>query len=536
MGALCSVLRSRSKAVAILLVFAFLWRRRRRNRLVKNVAAEVAAAARTSPLLLLSATALAARIRRREVTALELIEASIAQITSVNTKLNAVVFPMFDRARTQARLADARLAQCTDVSTLPPFHGVPIAIKEVFEMEGTPWTAGLMTRRGKLGTSTCPAVSRLEDAGFIPMGKDNISENCMWMESANKVYGWTNNPYDLDRTVGGSSGGTAAIVSACGAPCGLGSDVGGSIRIPAFFNGLYGHKPTGGAVPNTGTHPPCHDAVQRYCQLGPLVRHPEDLMPMLRIVAGPDAGDSECRDFEWGDPQMADVSSLTILNCMELHGSPIISARDGELRAAQLRVCDALRHQGCQIREVGLAEFPELKYAFDIWASMLGSAQPRPFRVLLSEGKKPLWVVWELLKWAVGRSDHTLPALGLALLEQVPEQMPAATARFVQLGLQLKERLAKELTGNTVLLYPSLPNPAPKHRHLLLGVTDAAATAIFNVMELPVTAVPLGLSSNGLPLGVQVVAAHGQDQLSIAVALELHKHFGGWHAPRPPVA
>src|SRR5207237_4871758 len=146
-----------------------------------------------------------------------------------------------------------------------------------------------------------PTVGGLRAAGAIPLGVTNLSELCMWMESNNRVYGRTGNAYDPRRTAGGSSGGEGAIVGAAGAPFGLGSDIGGSIRMPAFFNGVFGHKPTGGLVPNSGQFPMAHGPALRYLTTGPIARHAEDLMPLLRILAGPDGDDAGCVAMELGD-------------------------------------------------------------------------------------------------------------------------------------------------------------------------------------------------------------------------------------------
>src|SRR6185503_363040 len=153
---------------------------------------------------------------------------------------------------------------------------------------------GLVARKGRLATQDAVAVARLRAAGAIPLGVTNVSELCMWMESDNRVYGRTNNPYDQARTVGGSSGGEGAIIGAGGAPFGVGSDIGGSIRIPAAFCGVVGHKPSGRLVPNTGQFPPAEGPANAYLGTGPLVRRVRDVWPLLRVMAGPDGHDPVC--------------------------------------------------------------------------------------------------------------------------------------------------------------------------------------------------------------------------------------------------
>ncbi|MFW5740001.1 MAG: amidase, partial [Myxococcota bacterium] len=238
------------------------------------------------PLLTLSATRLARMIRTRAVSSREVVDAHIRHVEAVNPALNAMVADRFEQAREEARAADERVAR-EDPSELPPLFGVPCSIKEAFALEGMPNTAGLVSRVGSRATTDATAVRRLRAAGAIPLGVTNVSELCMWMESDNRVYGRTRNPYDLGCTAGGSSGGEGAIIAAGGTPFGLGSDVGGSIRMPAFFNGIFGHKPTGGLIPNTGQFPIAHNEARRYLTTGPLCRRAEDLYPLVQILAGP---------------------------------------------------------------------------------------------------------------------------------------------------------------------------------------------------------------------------------------------------------
>ena len=240
------------------------------------------------PLLLASAQQLARQIRQREVTSEQVVGAHIAYLRRVNPRLNAIVHDRYEAALREARLADQRTAEGGE---LPPLHGVPCTIKECFAFEGMPHTSGLMARRGRVATADAPAVARLRAAGAIPLGVTNLSELCMWMESNNRVYGRCHNPYDLGRTAGGSSGGEGAVVGAGGSPFGLGSDVGGSIRMPAFFNGVFGHKPSPGLVPSSGQHPPAYGRIWRYAVTGPICRRAEDIYPLMRVLSGPHDSD-----------------------------------------------------------------------------------------------------------------------------------------------------------------------------------------------------------------------------------------------------
>src|SRR3954453_3558182 len=248
-----------------------------------------------------SAIALARAIRDGELTSREVVEAHVAHARWLNPSLKAIAADRFEAALVDADAADEVRRRGGD---LPPFHGVPCTIKESFAVEGMPNAAGLVHRADLRAEADAPAVARLRAAGAIPIGVTNTSEATMWIESSNRLYGRTNNAYDAKRTAGGSSGGEGSAVGAGFAPIGLGSDIGGSIRLPAFFNGVFGHKPSPGIVPSAGPFPApsSHRASSQILAMGPLARRAEDLMPFLRAVAGRDAGDPVSRDVALGDP------------------------------------------------------------------------------------------------------------------------------------------------------------------------------------------------------------------------------------------
>src|SRR5215213_7582058 len=285
------------------------------------------------PLTHRSATELAAAIRAGEASAREVVEAHVALLRRVNPTLNAVVADRYDAALAEADAADARVAAAEDPATLPPLHGVPCTIKESIALAGMPNCAGLVARRHHRSDTTAPAAQRLIDAGAIPLGVTNTSEMTMWVESENRVYGRTNNAYDPRRTAGGSSGGEGAAVGSGGSPMGLGSDIGGSIRLPAFFNGVFGHKPSPGLVPNTGQWPNATGEAARLLTLGPLARRAEDLMSFLRIVAGPDGQDERCVPTSLGEPDEVALDGLPVLVSDDAAWRPV----KGELRDARER-------------------------------------------------------------------------------------------------------------------------------------------------------------------------------------------------------
>ena len=474
------------------------------------------------PLLLHSATRLARMIRTGEVSSLAVVDAHIARLERVNPRINAVVHERFDEARTEARRADRTLAR-EGPDGLPPLHGVPCTIKEAFALTGMPNTSGLVARRGVVARRDATAVARLRAAGAIPLGVTNVSELCMWMESHNKVYGRSRNPYDDRRIVGGSSGGEGASVGAGGSPFGLGSDIGGSIRLPAHFNGVFGHKPTGGLVPGTGQFPIACGAALRYLTTGPLARRAEDLMPLLRILAGPDGEDAGCRELPLGDPAEVDLAELTVL---DVRGNGAVRVRR-DIRRARRRCVGFLRELGALVERPRL---PDLKRSFEVWAAMMAAAGGPSYRELLGQGR-PIRVRRELLRTLLGRSPFTVPSVGLALLEQVPERLPGRADETVRLGERLRHELSTRLGPRGVMIYPTYPSAAPRHRVPLLPPWGWVYTAVVNVMELPSTHVPMGLNARGLPVGVQVIGGHGCDHVTIAVAQALERRFGGWVPP-----
>ena len=465
----------------------------------------------------LSAAQLAAAIRRRDTSSREVVEAHIEVLERSRT--NAIAADRFEQARAEADEADRRVEEGAD---LPPLHGVPCTIKETIALRGMPNCAGVVSRRDYRCEETAPTARRLLDAGAIPLGVTNVSELALWIECENRVYGRTNNAYDPKRIAGGSSGGEGAAIGSGGSPIGLGSDIGGSIRIPAFFNGIFGHKPTPDLVPITGIFPTTHGEAARLLGLGPMARRAEDLMPVLRIIAGPDGHDPRVRDVELGDPAEVSLEGLDVV--LSDHASIVPVSR--ELRDARERAAGALAALGARVRRERLTS---LRRALELYvAALQDGAGVSVSEILHEAGTPPL-----TLRSALRRGGpHTVQTRILVATERLADLVPASrTRRALAAGRSLAEEMAA-IIDRGVLLHPPFGRVAPRHSTTVGRGWVVTPAAVFNLLGLPVTQVPLGLNERGLPLGVQVVAGFDRDHVSIAVAVELERVFGGWVPPR----
>jgi fatty acid amide hydrolase 2 len=402
--------------------------------------------------------------------------------------------------------------------------GVPCTIKESFAVAGMPHTSGSLARKDVVAKQSATAVQRLLDAGAIPLGVTNTSELTLWIESENRVWGRTNNAYDPERTAGGSSGGEGASIGSGFAPFGLGTDIGGSIRLPAFFNGVFGHKPSGGLVPYTGHYPFPNERGARLLGCGPLTRQAEDLMPVLRVVAGPDGIDETVREVELGDPDEVPIEGLRVVISDDATLLPVSL----ELRNARIHAARALREAGADVVRVSL---PAVKTVIQPYLNAM--RESGGLRELLTEGGTQLPGFGRLLGDAIrGRSPYTTPLLMTLASENLAAHVPE---RFERRALAVEKELAEQVAeaiGDGVLLHPPFSRIAPRHGRTVGRPWMIAPMALFNLLGLPVTEVPLGLNPDGLPLGVQVAAGRDRDHVSIAVAAALERSFGGWVPPR----
>lgn len=484
-----------------------------------------------NPLLLKSATTLARMIRNHEVKSEEVVKAFIERTKIVNPIVNAMCQNRYDLALEESRKVDDLLSQSEIADSYSvknaPFLGVPLSVKEAFALKGMPNSSGLKSRRNLIAEEDADVVHNLRKAGAIPYVVTNISELCMWYESANKVYGRSKNPYHTGRIVGGSSGGEGCLLGAGSSVIGIGSDIGGSIRMPSFFNGVFGHRTSKGIVSNVGQYPCAYGPRADFLSTGPMCRYAEDLLPMLEVMAGENAYKLELHT-------QVDLKTLKIFYMLDDGGSLMASPVKEDIKDAILKVKDYFKDTyQIEVRPVSLSK---LKYSLEIWMAGLSadSSPGQEFCTYMSDdGNHSINPLVELVKWLFFLSDHTLPAIALGVSEYILKRVDttASDQKLKMMGESLREDFNALLGDSGILLYPPHPRVAPYHNQPIFTGFDFSYTAIFNFLGLPVTQCPLGLNKEGLPLGVQVIGPLLSDRTTIAVAREIEKAFGGWVNP-----
>ncbi|KAH7938449.1 hypothetical protein HPB49_023718 [Dermacentor silvarum] len=482
-----------------------------------------------------------------QVSSEAVVGAFCARIGAIEPQLGAVVDERMSEALDEARRVDKLVRDSVAqrgskgseaLLASKPLLGVPFTAKDLLAVKGNrlsfiyiqrlAFDAGLCSRRGTLAECDADAVAALRTAGAIPLAVTNVSEMAMWWESNNRLYGRTRNPYDLRRTPGGSSGGEGSLVSAAGSALGLGTDIGGSIRMPAFFNGLFGHKASPGLMGLGGQFPQVRGHQLAFLSAGPLCRYAQDLAPTLTVLVGSQQARHRLRLHE-----PVNIRGIRVHYLTEIDRCFTLSAVHPDVKAAVTDVASHLRDSvGLRVSPVRL---PSLRLAFEMWAAMMASGDAPTFRQVLRESGSPMSPGLELLRWLVGQSEHTINAITLALAEGIGPvaKKDSATARSLCARVQQLRVDLESLLGNDgVLLLPTHPEPAPYHGVPTLRAFNFAYAGVFNVLGLPATACPVGLGARSrLPVGVQLVAASDNDRLTLALALEIEKAFGGWRDP-----
>lgn len=456
-------------------------------------------------LLSLSATQQARLIRRREISSLELVQAHLDQIRRVNPAIHAAIEVFADRALAAARAADETPAG-------GPLHGVPFSVKDSIELAGSICTAGTLGRRGAApAIEDATLVARLRAAGAIPIARTNLPDLLFAFESDNLLFGATNNPYDLARTPGGSSGGEAALIAACGSPMGLGSDAAGSVRLPAAFCGIAGIKPTSGRLPRTGHFPPPAGWIETLWQIGPMARRVEDLTCMLALLAGSDDRDPTCVSMPLGDPADVNLRALRVA----FYTGNGIAETDADVARVVRTAATALAGVAAVVEE----DRPGcLTNAYDLEMKLLGA-----------DGGDGLWQYLDLLG-----STQVHPLLR-GWLEKL-RAYRVDLAGFAQYWAELDQYRA-EMFG-FLRRYDAILCPVYTQAALLHGTSTLdenfrgfSHTMAYNLTGWPGAVVRCGESAAGLPIGVQIVARPWREDVALAVAGWLEEAFGGWQAP-----
>jgi len=456
-------------------------------------------------LLALSGTAQARLIREGAVSSEELVRAHLARIDEINPRLHAVVEVLREPALQAAHAADAVRARGGE---LGPLHGVPFSVKDSIEVAGTVCSAGTLGyRNAPPSKRDATLVARLRASGAIPIARTNLPDLLFAFESDNLIHGRTNNPYDPDRTSGGSSGGEAALIAACGSPFGLGSDAAGSVRLPAHYCGIAALKPTSGRLPRTGHVPPAGGWIEALWQIGPMARHVEDLWTMMPLLLPPDGEDHTVIPMPYGDPGVVDVDHLRLAFFTD-NG---IASPDPETEALVRRAALALH--AVEQRPPGIERSYELEMQF------LGPDGGDGVREFLR---------------AIG-SERTHPVLDgwLAKLERYRTSVEGFSRYWAELDSFRAGLHAFRQEYDAVL------SPVAAHTALAHGASVEEAnfrgfsyTMTWNVAGWPAAVVRCGAAAAGLPIAVQVAAAPWRDDIVLAVARRLEEAFGGWQASR----
>jgi len=456
----------------------------------------------------LSASEMAEKVRSRKLSPVEVVDAHLARIEQVNPRINAFVQVDAEAAIAQARAAEKAV---TSGERLGPLHGVPISIKSSIDVAGMRCEAGTKLRQGHVASADAPLVQRLRKAGAIVLGVTNAPELLMAWETDNLLYGRTNNPWDLSRTAGGSSGGeAAAIASGCSAG-GVGSDGGGSIRVPAHFCGICGLKPTPGRIPATGHFPQSAGPFALLGVVGPMARALSDLKTMLDVMQGPDDGDPYAAPVPVRWPSTAEVKKLRI-GYFEDDGRTPVTA---ETREALRKAAEALRRAGWEVESFR----PEgLETARQLWWKFFGVAGGMLLGPMVQGHEDELSpILKEFNRWVAAEKPHTAQTLLDTWMERD----------------LLRMKIFEQMNGLAALLCPVASIPAFKHGERSwqiegkeVGYLDAwSYCEWFNLLGMPAVTVPVTRSQEGLPIGVQIITRPWEEEIALAVAESLQEQL-----------
>ena len=462
----------------------------------------------------LSLSSMASMVRERRISPVELIDAHFRQIAALNPRINAFVVLLEEQARAAAKRAEEALMRGDELGLL---HGVPVTVKDSFDLMGYPTLCGSKFRMGHRAAADAAAVARMRGAGAVVIGKTNCPEFLSNYETDNYITGRTNNPWNLEYTPGGSSGGEAAAIAAFCSAGGIGSDGGGSIRIPAHFSGIAGLKPTPGRVSAAGHFPVINHPAGLLGVAGPMARTAEDVRRLYAVLAG----------YDSQDPFSAPVPMRT---------AAIVGMRVGMMEQfcdvpVQAEVRNAVQKAAGTIEQIGLKIEPfkphGLQRAPNLWWFFFGQL-PAPITKQLIEGREQdaHWTCTEFLQAALKEHAPVLDDLMFNLATR--DRMRAA--------------LLREMEMVPLMLAPACGVPAFKHRERHWP-TDSKTIGLFeammpvtpwNLLGLPAVVIPFGMSDAGLPIGVQIIGRPWEEETILEVAVRLEEARGPF--PAPPCA
>jgi len=439
----------------------------------------------------------AGKIRTKEISPREIIDAHLARIEKLQPKLNAFVHVDAEGARRQALAAEASVLREDSVGAL---HGVPISIKSCIDVAGWPGPAGSRLRADYVASEDAVLVSRLRAAGAILIGNTNVPEFLMAYETDNSLSGKTSNPWDISRSAGGSSGGEAAAIASGCSMGGVGSDGGGSVRVPAHFCGISGLKPTPGRIPGTGHFPREAEAFAWLGVVGPMARTVADVRALFNVMKGPDADDALSSAIEARSFGEAELRGMRV-GILE---SDALGDVTSETKQAVERAAALLSEQF----HVEPFQLKGLEQAIELWWFFFGPMIARLFEPMVQGREAELSPMF--------REYMSMASLKIA--PTVDEFMGACVKRDIS-----RAKIIKQMRNVPILLSPVCAAPAFRHGEGNwqpgCGYRDTMRHAQWlNLAGFPGVSVPMGFSSEGLPVGVQVIGRPNEDELVLAVA------------------
>lgn len=481
-----------------------------------------------NPLLEIPVIDLASMIRSGQIKSQDVVRAYIERCNEVNPFVNGIVEDRFDAALEDAKKVDELIASkevsLEDMERDTPLLGVPFTVKESIGVKGMSNQAGRRYKEKRIAAEDAPAVAQVKKSGAIVILVSNTPELCLLWETYNFVTKMTKNPYNLKKTCGGSSGGEAALIGSGASLCGLSSDIGGSVRLPAMFVGVFGHKPTPYLVSPLG-HVPCSSAANwgDYFTMAPMCRYARDLPVVLKALAQRNLEQNK-HTLEKLDMELH-LKDIKIYY-MESDGpSGLIAPMAPDLKAGLKKVFEHLNAEKHHMKR--------LKHSFDASTSAL--LRLEDLETIFNEkmdGEVNKKLGSETLKYLCGQSDYTFACVALEYLQMLANAMPESRLKkFDEILKALKKDFQMLLGENGVFLYPTFPATAHNHYRIFHKLIDTSYLVIFNALGLPVTNAMIGLDGDGMPMGIQIVANPGNDHLTIHVAKELEKKFGGWVPP-----